>query len=308
MDEKLRLRIALSLFEFLTLEEKLLLEKKFSSVEELACLSLSQLELAVGRVLKTKIFPFLNLTGIVNRDFALMKQLGIGAIHYSDPDFPAILKQIYDCPYMIFYRGDKGLLNLPSIAMVGSRHCSAEGARITRDFSSQLCRRGFVVISGLANGIDTASHTGTLSDGKTIAVLACGVDEIYPRNNVKLAAAILEKGGVIISEHPPMEAPLKYRFPQRNRIISGLSQGVVVMEAPPKSGSLITADFAIEQNRDLFFHTNAVEMDKKLGDEYLKNKSARMANAMKIQRVSSYVEDGANVVDSVDELLKALFN
>ncbi|MDD7416795.1 MAG: DNA-processing protein DprA [Treponemataceae bacterium] len=308
MNEKTQLRIALSLLEFLSLEEKLLLEKKLGGFEELSSLSLSQLELKVGRVLKTKVFPFLNLAAIVNRDIAIMKKLGIGALHYSDEDFPVLLKQIYDCPYMIFYRGDKSLLNQLSIAMVGSRHCSSSGVLMAKNFSSELCERGFVVVSGLANGIDSASHIGTLASGKTIAVLACGVDEIYPKNNVKLACSILEKGGLIISEHPPMEAPLKYRFPQRNRIISGLSQGVIVMESPPKSGSLITADFAIEQNRELFFHKNALEMDLKLGDEYLKNKSVSLARAMKIKRVSSYVEDGAKVVDSVDELLKALFN
>ena len=244
-----------------------------------------------------------------------MEKLKIGLVHLEDKNYPHLLSQIYDPPYVLFYRGNLECLQKDSVAIVGSRHASMESQKITLDFSQKLSEIGFSIVSGLAYGIDSCAHRGNLransrlsQSGKTVAVLAGGLDSVYPKANIKLASAILEKGGCLVSEYAPCEKSVQYHFPARNRIISGLCSSVIIMEAPPKSGSLITADFAIEQDRELFFHKNAVDYDLKLGNEFLKNKDTKTAKKMKQKRVAKYVEDGATVIQSVDEFLKALFN
>ncbi len=237
-----------------------------------------------------------------------MESYKIGFLHFNDEDYPGLLRQIFDPPYLLFYRGNPDVLKTFCIGIVGSRHASMEGLNISCDFACELAEKGYTVVSGLAIGIDSSAHNGALKKGKTIAVLACGLDKIYPSVNKKLAQRILETQGCLVSEYAPFEEALKYRFVQRNRIISGLSKALVIMQAPPKSGSLITADFALEQNRDLFFHKSSLVFDLKLGDEFIKNKSSAQAKKMMQNRVSRYVEEGAPLVSSVDELLKALFN
>ena len=315
---KLELRLALSRLEFLKLEEKLLLEEKCLSLKELLSFSLDDIAIMIRRPLKTKIWPFINLENLVHRDILLMEKFKIGILHCKDEDYPPLLLQIYDPPYMLFYRGNAEILNTPAVGIVGSRHASVLGQKTTVKFARSLADRNFTIVSGLAYGIDACAHRGALCSSesesgfpqnhRTVAVFACGVDSVYPKANTKLAVGILQNGGCIISEYAPGEAALPYRFLARDRIISALSQAVVVMEAPPKSGSLITADFAIEQNRDLFFHKIALEHDLKLGDDFIKNLDAKTAAKMKEKRVSKYVEDGAYIVESVDEFLKALFN
>ena len=165
--------------------------------------------------------------------------------------YPNKLKQIYDPPAKIYILGNKELLYKKSVAIVGARKSTIYGRKIAYNISKELNKKGVVIISGLALGIDTYAHLGAL-EGGTIAVLGSGIDKIYPKENIELARKIVKNGGCIISEYPIGTMPQKQYFPQRNRIISGLSNGVLVVEATKKSGALITADFALEQGKEVF--------------------------------------------------------
>lgn len=170
-----------------------------------------------------------------------------------DPEYPKKLADIPDKPYALYVKGSLPDEQLFSVAIVGARNCSRYGEKHAYEFAKALSGHGIQVISGLARGIDGTSHRGTLAgQGKTFAVLGSGADICYPRENIGLYGDILEKGGGILSELPPGTAPRPYHFPRRNRIISGLSDLVLVMEAREKSGSLITADMALEQGKDVY--------------------------------------------------------
>jgi DNA processing protein len=182
-----------------------------------------------------------------------LKKAGIEVITYQDKRYPFLLKEIYDPPVLLYLKGNADLLNTYSLAIVGTRQATFYGIKTATRLSMQLSEFGLTIVSGLARGIDTAAHKGCLkAGGKTIGVLGCGLDIIYPKENAKLYAEIIEKDGAIISEFPPATPPLASHFPARNRIISGLSLGVVVVEAALKSGSLITARLALEQGREVF--------------------------------------------------------
>ncbi len=189
----------------------------------------------------------------IQADLQKLDKVGGWLLTLGDENYPQLLKNIDDPPAVIFGRGNLQALHLPQVALIGSRNSTRQGLTIAYDYASELSTNGFAITSGLAYGIDAASHSGCLSaSGKTIAVLGSGVDNIYPAGNRKLASQILQQGGAIISEYPPGTAPRPGNFPRRNRIISGLSLGVLVVEAAMKSGSLITARVAAEQNREVF--------------------------------------------------------
>lgn len=171
----------------------------------------------------------------------------------NDRCYPEQLKQIYDAPNRLFVRGNKNILGDFGIAIVGCRDNTKYGKLIAKNLGYNLAKNGVNIISGLAKGIDSFAHIGAIyAKGKTIAVLGNGIDTIYPKENEIIAKKIIEYGGAIISEYPVGAKIKKTNFPERNRIISGLSKGVVVVEAKEKSGSLITADFALEQGRDVY--------------------------------------------------------
>ncbi len=174
------------------------------------------------------------------------------AITLADEDYPALLREIIDPPLALFYRGDLTLLTRPLVAVVGSRRASPYGVNASRELARQLATEGISIVSGLARGIDAAAHQSALSaGGGTIAVLGTGIDVIYPRSHRTLTNDIAEKG-LILTEFPPGTPPLAPNFPVRNRVISGLSHGVVIVEATSRSGSLITARTAAEQGREVF--------------------------------------------------------
>jgi DNA processing protein len=178
--------------------------------------------------------------------------LGIAVLPFNEPRYPPLLREIFDPPLVLYARGDFALLQHPAVAIVGSRRPTAYGKAVAQRLAVDLAARGLGIISGLARGIDSAAHQGALdAGGKTIAVLGAGMDVVYPAENKKLFAAIAERG-LLLSEFPLGAFPAPQNFPIRNRIISGLSAGVVVVEAAQYSGSLITARLAMEQNREVF--------------------------------------------------------
>jgi DNA processing protein len=185
------------------------------------------------------------------REMAAAKRLGVRFIAMGEPDYPKTLQAIDTAPPLLSVRGSADILARPTVAIVGSRNASASGLTFAERLSRQLGEAGYVVVSGLARGIDTKAHKATLETG-TVAVLAGGHDRIYPAQNEPLLQAILEQGGAVISEMPMDWEPRGRDFPRRNRIVSGLSYGVVVIEAARRSGSLITARFALEQGREVF--------------------------------------------------------
>ncbi|MBS0409563.1 MAG: DNA-protecting protein DprA [Proteobacteria bacterium] len=184
------------------------------------------------------------------RELAAGEALGARLIAACEPDFPRLLLELDPRPPLIWVLGDAGLLRPRAVAIVGARVASAAGRRFARTLAEDLGRAGYVVVSGMARGIDAAAHEGAMAHG-TVAVLGGGVDDIYPPDNAELHAA-LKTRGCIVSESPPGRAAQAQDFPRRNRIISGLSLGVVVVEAELKSGSLITARMAGEQGREVF--------------------------------------------------------
>lgn len=204
------------------------------------------------------------------------KKKGIGVITRTQKDFSRELLQFANPPCILYYYGDVSLLNENSVAVVGSRRASAYGIKNAKSFAAELCNWGLVVVSGLARGIDSAAHEGALLvSGKTIAVLGSGIDVVYPSENRNLYNKICEKG-LVISEYPPGTKPLKANFPIRNRIISGLSQGVFVVEANIKSGSLITADCALEQGKDIFALPGPVNNANSMGTLRLIQNGAKL--------------------------------
>jgi DNA processing protein len=208
-------------------------------------------------------------------------------ITINDDDYPLLLKEIPNPPQVLYIKGDKDLLQFPQLAMVGSRNPTSLGAETAQSFASFLAKMGFVITSGLALGIDSASHQGALKTGKTIAVLGTGIGQLYPKANQSLANDIIKNGGALISEFPVNEPPKKENFPRRNRIISGLAIGTLVVEATLQSGSLITARFAAEQGRELFAIPGSIH-----------NPQARGCHKL--------IREGAKLVETAEDILEEL--
>jgi DNA processing protein len=179
---------------------------------------------------------------------------GLRWLARSDPGFPSLLRAIHDAPPGLFVRGDPdaGLLSRPAVAIVGARVCSPYGKQVARMLGRELAAAGLVVVSGLARGVDGEAHRGALdAGGLTVAVLGCGVDCDYPARHAELARRICATG-LVVSEYAPGVEPAPWRFPARNRVVAGLAQATVVVEARERSGALITADFALEEGREVF--------------------------------------------------------
>jgi len=206
----------------------------------------------------------------------------IKTISPSDANYPKLLGEIHDPPKILYFRGDVSLLHSPCLGVVGTRKLSLYGKEVTEYFVTQLVQNGFTVVSGLALGIDAVAHrTALKTKGNTIAVLGTGIDDksIYPKDHIQLIHEILENRGLIISEYKPGTGGSKWTFPARNRIISGLSYGVVVVEADYKSGALITAKCALDQNRDVFAIPGNVFSQKSNGTNMLIQNGAKLVHA-----------------------------
>jgi DNA processing protein len=194
-----------------------------------------------------------NLLARADQQRAQAEKEGASVLTLASPEYPPYLKEIFGPPPVIFVRGDVSVFSRHAVAIVGTRHPTPYGKTVTPALIRELLERGLVIVSGLAMGIDTIAHQACLENkGRTVAVLGCGIDQLYPKTNVPFAEKICAGGGAVVSEFPMGTPPEPFRFPRRNRIISGLSAGVVVVEGGEKSGSLITAHYALQQGRDVF--------------------------------------------------------
>jgi DNA processing protein len=266
--------------------ERLALCEKFDREEEISVLSKEDIEKIIDRQLELP-WQMEALRVQAEKDERLARRRGVcwTAWAGASGDYPPQLREIYDPPVVLFYRGTLPDPEKPLVAMVGTRHPSPAGAAQAYDLSRELGAAGLSVVSGLALGIDAMAHRGNLDGGAaTFGVLGSGADEIYPLENRTLARRILENGGAILSEYPPGTEPRPWRFPARNRIISGLARGTVVVEAPVRSGALITARFALDQGRDIWAASAGVGSPCGAG-------TAKMA------------EDGARVIHSAAAIL-----
>ena len=200
-----------------------------------------------------------------------VRKIGAEILILDDGVYPTLLREIYDPPVALYVTGAwSACLDQPCIAIVGSRRCSTYGLNAASMLARDLAQRGVTIVSGFARGIDAAAHRGAMeAGGRTIAVLGTGIGEVYPRDHKKLGEEILEAGGAMVTQFPLATPPVSENFPYRNRIISGLSLGVVVVEAAENSGSLITARLAIEQNREVFAVPGNITSRNSFGTNYL---------------------------------------
>ncbi|WP_417512885.1 DNA-processing protein DprA [Marinobacter sp.] len=212
---------------------------------------------------------------------------GIGIVNWQHSDYPEALRHIHDAPLVLYTRGDTRLLSHEQIGIIGSRNATPAGLDHARRFAAELSNRNLLVTSGLALGVDGAAHAGALDAGyATIAVIGCGLDRIYPNQHRRLGERVIGTG-LMVSEYPPGTPARAAHFPQRNRIISGLSRGILVVEAGLKSGSLITARMALEQGREVFAIPGSIHSPVARGCHYL-------------------IKQGARLVDTVDDILEEL--
>lgn len=219
--------------------------------------------------------------------FSRAQRNGQTLLCWDDPNYPPRLRTIHDPPALIYLKGSAAVLNSAGVAVVGARAASTYGLQMARRFSRDIAVQGLSVISGLALGVDSNAHAGALeASGKTVAVLGCGLDIVYPPSNRKLFEEIAAHGA-IVSEYPPGTPPDGFRFPARNRIISGLALGVLVVEAAKNSGSLITAQLALEQGREVFAIPGRIDSGKSEGTHRL-------------------LQDGAKLVHSVNDIVEEL--
>jgi len=266
-------------------KERADLAKKFSREEELSILSKTDIENLLGRILKGPFWTVEEFRPQAEKDLMLARKLGIKMVYLKEDAYPPLLREIPDPPLVLYYRGSLPDPEKALVAVVGTRKPSSQARVRAFEIGRDLGKAGFPVVSGLALGIDAMAHRGNIEAGApTVAVLGSSPDMVYPPSNRDLARRILEIGGLILSEYPPETGPLKWNFPARNRIISGLSRGTVVVEAPERSGALITANFALDQNRDLWM--DAVGRNSKRGGGMAK-----------------FVDEGAMTLSSVHDIL-----
>lgn len=229
----------------------------------------------------------------VEKHIEYMVRNNIDIIPMIDEQYPQILKEIYDPPISLYCKGNKEILNQKSIGIVGCRETSEYGKKAAKYFAYHLAKEGRHIVSGLAKGVDSYAHIGAIcvqeecyphvhnikncgKCGKTIAIVGNGLDMVYPKENERLERKIIETGGVILSEYPLGTKPEKMNFPARNRIISGISQGILVVEAKEKSGTLITVDFALEQGRDVFVVPGNINSINSVGTNRLIQQGAKL--------------------------------
>lgn len=287
------------------------LQKAFPSLEEAWHAPLSKLE-EIGFT-EPAIAEFVRVRSEINLDQELekMEREKISAIAIDDEAYPKLLKEIYYPPFLLYYRGALPRHEEFLIAVVGSRKYSLYGKQMAQRLISGLAQNGLTIVSGLALGIDGIAHeTALLNNAKTIGVLGCGIEKsnIYPASNRMLGERIIERGGCIISEHPLGTPPFKNNFPRRNRIIAGLSLGTLIVEAAEKSGALITAQHALEQNRDVFAVPGNATSESSIGTNNLIKQGARpvteaseILESLNLAQATNYLEAQKIIPETSEE-------
>lgn len=308
--------IAFSLFSKIGATRFKRLHNYFSSIEKAWNAPLK--ELTRAGLEQNIAEEFVNERKKINPDFELEKvnKARVNIVTVEDPTYPKLLKEIYDPPFLLYYKGNLSEEDEFSLAVVGSRKFSLYGKEATSNIVRELAQNKITIISGLALGIDALAHQATLrAKGKTIAVLGSGLDNIYPVSNLRLADEIVSSFGALISEFPLGAPPLKHHFPQRNRIISGMSLGTLIVEAGKESGALITAKCALEQNREIFAVPGNIYSETSQGTNHLIKMGAKpitqaadILDALNLTQVATFVENKKIIPETKEEeiLLKFL--
>lgn len=326
-NNKLLLYVFLGRIPFLSFQEKLFFTNNIDSAHTLALLSIEEIENKINRKFNKKIC----WDGEKNllqskRILEVCCKKDIQILLYEEDDYPALLKEIADPPLILFCRGDVSLLNKDSVSIVGTRRITQDGKESTINFAQDACLSGCNVVSGLANGVDSYAHSGSINAwfdckeqgidlsrvGRTIAVLPGSIDEIIPSTNKRLASQIIQTGGLLVSEYEPYTPMMKYHFVARNRIIAALSKATIVIQAPSGSGALITADFALDYDRDLFIHQAAFSSCAKQIAGIVKSQLEVQHAVGKVSRhklensVEKFIEAGAPVIKDYKDFCKAM--
>ena len=272
--------LAVNRISFLRENEKTILMDIIALPEDLAGMTVNDLCRITARKIRTGNFRPDEILEKAEKDFNQLEKGEFSIRISGSRDYPMLLSEIYDPPFLLYIRGESRILSESCTAVVGTRNPDRRAESAAFRWGSDFAHLDVNVVSGLALGIDTAAHSGCLAGGgKCIAVLGSAVDEIYPVRNRSLAARIISGGGAVVSEFPPGTKAAKYNFPRRNRIISGLSAGTVVIQAPVKSGALITADYALEQGRDVFVEKGCLGLPNNEGCRELEFSGAQAAAA-----------------------------
>lgn len=241
-------------------------------------------------ILKVKGFNEILATNLLNQNIKenldkyiqKMNKEKVNIITIEDEEYPKILRNIYDYPISLYIKGNAKILNNRSVGIIGCRNATQYGIKMAQYFAYNLAKNDVNIVSGLARGIDSHSHIGAIkAKGKTIGVIGSGLDIVYPKENEYLYKKIIEENGAIISEYPLGVEPAKMNFPARNRIISGMSKGIIVIEAKKKSGTLITVDFALEQGRDVYVVPGNINSINSVGTNDLIKQGAKMVTTYK---------------------------
>lgn len=318
------LSLCIAGISFLTLREKNILLRNLDSAAALALLSIDDIATLVGRTFRAAVWNGPSYVREAEKAERIIKAFGIETILNGDAAYPALLAESANAPFMLFCRGDASCLSGETVSVVGTRRMTREGKEAAFSFARDAARAGVTVVSGLAYGIDGAAHAGAVeacfdaadagiekTAGKSAAVLPCGADTIVPASHKKLAEKIIKTGGCLVSEYLPGVSAEAWRFVHRNRIIAALSPATVVVESPPGSGALITAQYALDYNRDVMIHEAAfsasaqavsrrvrLELEKKIErGEAVKGKAERTAER--------YVADGAPVIKDYADYRRA---
>ncbi len=262
--------------------------KKYGSPDKIYNLTKEELLEVVGEKIAKEILD-LKYKENLESELIYLKRNNIELISIMDSRYPKKLQEIYDKPICLYVKGNVEILNSFSIAIIGCRNNTEYGEQMARKIVQDLVQKNVVTVSGLARGIDSIAHKATVEkSGKTIAVIGSGLDNLYPKENIKLARDIIENGGAIITEYPIGTKPEKMNFPARNRIISGISNGIVVVEAKKKSGTMITVDFALEQGREVFCVPGNV-------------------NSKNSEGTNELIKEGASIVTKVQDILQEFY-
>ncbi|MGP1458016.1 MAG: DNA-processing protein DprA [Treponema sp.] len=320
--------VSVARLTFLSLSEKINLLKNIDSASSLALLSIEEIGALCRRKIKIRSWDGMRNLRAASREAKIIEAKKIGFALYADGTYPPLLREISDPPFMLFYTGDISILAGRTVSVVGTRRVTPDGKKAARDFAYEAANDGVAVVSGLAFGADAAAHLGAIDAyfdalensseasrfelGRTAAVLPCGCDTVTPKSHIRLSHNILRSGGCLVSEYLPGAEGEPWRFVQRNRIIAALSPAVVVVQAAAGSGALITAQYALEYDREVMFHASSFsESAKRVSDAAFvrleKDFAAGKVSRAKLEsRPQKFLADGAPVIKDYKDFCACL--